>query len=605
MRRPDPKKISLLAAALAASAAVVGCAMAADHAEHKSAAAQNESFRRPRSPEADDSSSTPPPPPPAEYAVAPTAAPVKGAPMSPATSRASVVSSADALGQASAGAVASRGRMIALEEQKRAAGPQKAAADNKDLGVDADEKEGDGASEGGTFVHAGTNPFVHTAVDNLSTFAADVDTGSFTFARRFLRSGQQPPQASVRVEEWVNAMGYAYAAPRTTAATTKVPFAVHAQGAPSPLSPGKHVVRVALKGREVARSERAPTSLVFLVDVSGSMGEPDKLPLAQQALHLLVNQLREDDAVGLATYAGATRLVLPLTTARSKSQIHAAIDALMSGGGTNMGSGMEMAYREATKGLGGGRSARVIVLSDGDANIGHVGYDEILKSVKGYVSEGVMMSTVGFGTGNYNDHLMEQLADAGNGNYSYIDSLKTAEKVFVASVDGTLETIAQDVKIQVEWNKDTVKSYRLLGYENRDVVDEDFRNDKKDAGEVGAGHAVTALYEVELFQPSPTGDLGTVRIRAKAPRGTRAEEMTTVIHASDLKARAADLDDDGKAAVATALAAEILRGSPYAEGRTLAEAAELLDGAAHGRFADERHEFAAELRRVEPHLARR
>jgi Ca-activated chloride channel family protein len=357
----------------------------------------------------------------------------------------------------------------------------------------------------------------------------------------------------------------------------------------------------------VSRSERAPTTLVFLADVSGSMDAPDKLPLVREALHMLVNQLREDDSVALVTYAGETRIALPVTHAASKAQVHAAIDTLRSGGGTNMGSGMELAYREATKGLGGGRTARVIVLSDGDANIGHTGFREILDGVKGYVSEGVMMSTVGLGTGNYNDHLMEQLADAGNGNYSYIDSLRTAERVFVDNLNGNLETIAQDVKIQVEWNKDAVKSYRLLGYENRDVADHDFRNDKRDAGEVGAGHAVTALYELELAAPdaAPDAALGTVRVRAKKPRGVRAEELAVGIPARTLRTRAADLDDDGKAAVAVALAAEILRGSPYAEGRTLAEAAELLDGAAHGRYADERRELAVELRRVAPRVARR
>jgi Ca-activated chloride channel family protein len=592
MRRPAPRNRKLLVAALASLSVVtsVGCALAVDRAPRDTSVAADDMARL-REPQAAPPAASPPqheealaasvPPPPPAPPPSPLVAPALTAPL------------ADA---AEAHAPAGRSQ----PEQKTARA--KRALDQLHAGLVEHAEDRASPSEGGTFVHAGTNPFVQTAVDNLSTFAADVDTGSFSFARRFLRGGQVPPQSSVRVEEWVNAMSYAYAAPPRTGS---VPFSVHAQGAPSPLSPGKHVVRVALKGREVARSERAPTSLVFLVDVSGSMAEPDKLPLAQQALHLLVNQLLEDDAVGLATYAGSTRLVLPLTTARSKSQIHAAIDALRSGGGTNMGSGMEMAYREATKGLGGGRSARVIVLSDGDANIGNTGYEDILKSVKGYVSEGVMLSTVGLGTGNYNDHLMEQLADAGNGNYSYIDSLTMAEKVFVQNLDGNLETIAQDVKIQVEWNLDTVKSYRLLGYENRDVVDEDFRNDKRDAGEVGAGHAVTALYELELARPDPTTDLGTVRIRAKAPRGSRADEMTVAIHADALRPRAADLDDDGKAAVAVALAAEILRGSPYASGRTLAEAAELLDGAAHGRFAEERRVFAHELRRVAPNLARR
>jgi Ca-activated chloride channel family protein len=576
MRRPDPKKLSILAAVLASFAAVVGCALGA---ERSPADAADHAALRPARRFAPE---TAPPPPPESTA------PPRATPASPAV--------------AVEDEGAPTGRIVAQAEKKARNDVARLLAKADKDAPATTEAFGTLPTDGGTFVHAGTNPFVQTTVDNLSTFAADVDTGSFTFARRFLRNGQQPPTASVRVEEWVNAMGYTYAAPD---AADRGPFAVHAQGAPSPLSPGKRVVRIALKGREVARGERSPTSLVFLVDVSGSMGEPDKLPLAQQALHLLVNQLREDDAVGLATYAGSTRLVLPLTTARSKSQIHAAIDALTSGGGTNMGSGMELAYREATKGLGGGRSARVIVLSDGDANIGHVGHADILKSVKGYVSEGVMMSTVGFGTGNYNDHLMEQLADAGNGNYSYVDSLRTAEKVFVAGLEGTLHTIAEDVKIQVEWNVDTVKSYRLLGYENRDVVDEDFRNDKKDAGEVGAGHAVTALYELEVAQAKPGAALGTVRVRAKAPRGTRADEVALSIPASALRPRAADLDDDGKAAVAVALAAEILRGSPYAAGRTLDEAAELLEGAARGRFADERREFAAELRRVGPQLARR
>jgi Ca-activated chloride channel family protein len=459
----------------------------------------------------------------------------------------------------------------------------------------------DGADKGGTFVHAGTNPFVDTAKDPLSTFAIDVDTGSFSFARRFLKQGNLPPEAAVRVEEWVNAMHYGYAPPAKSAA---VPFAVHVAGAPSPIAKGKTLVRVALQGKEVSRAERQATSLVFLVDVSGSMSDADKLPLAKDAMRMLVNQLREDDQVSIVTYAGSTQVILPLTSAANKAKIFAGIDALNSGGGTNMGSGLELAYREATKGLGGGKSARVMVLSDGDANIGRTSHEEILKSIKGYVSEGVMMSTVGMGTGNYNDHLMEQLADAGNGNYSYIDSMKTAEKVFVAGLNGTLEVIAQDVKIQVEWNNDKVVRYRLLGYENRDVADADFRNDKKDAGEIGAGHSVTALYEVEV-RDGVDGDLGTVRVRAKKPRGTKAEELAVAITPSMLQGSAMKLDDDAIAASAVALAAEILRGSPYAEGRTLSEAAELLMGAAVGKHADERKELAKELLLVEPRLARR
>ena len=297
--------------------------------------------------------------------------------------------------------------------------------------------------------------------------------------------------------------------------------------------------------------------------------------------------------------------MLPTTSLKHKKRVHDAIDKLLSGGGTNMGSGMEMAYREAQKNLGGGRSARVVVLSDGDANIGRTSHQTILNSVKGYVSEGVMLSTVGFGTGNYNDHLMEQLADAGNGNYTYIDSKKTAERFFVDEIDGTLETIAQDVKIQVEWNPAVVSHYRLVGYENRDIADKDFRNDKKDAGEIGAGHAVTALYELQLTSTAPTEALGTVRIRAKKPRHTKAEESSVAITADVLRDRPNDLDDDAVTAAAVALAAEILRRSPYAEGRTLSEAAALLREAANGPHAAERLELARDLVRVEPRLAAR
>jgi Ca-activated chloride channel family protein len=397
-------------------------------------------------------------------------------------------------------------------------------------------------------------------------------------------------------------MHYAYAAPPKSQA---VPFAIHVAGAPSPIARGKHLVRVALQGKQVTTAERGPTHLVFLVDVSGSMKAHDKLPLAKDAMHKMVDGLRADDSIALVTYAGSTGVVLPTTSLREKARIHAAIDRLSSGGGTNMGSGMELAYREAAKQLGGGRSARVVVLSDGDANIGRTSHQEILKSVKGYVSEGVMMSTVGFGTGNYNDHLMEQLANAGNGAYTYIDSAKTAERFFVHELNGTLETIAQDVKIQVEWNTDVVSRYRLVGYENRDVADVDFRNDKKDAGEIGAGHAVTALYEVELTSPSPSGPLGTVRVRAKQPRGSRADEHSVAIAPSVIQDRPGDLDDDARAAAAVALAAEVLRRSPYAEGRTLSEAAALLREAATGPHAAERLELARDLLRVEPRLASR
>ncbi len=551
--------------------------------------------------EAQSEAPPPPPPPPAEPSTASappspkqppaTTTPTGGAPLNKNEERR--VAIADAKDKA---------RRYSEEKSKAFTGAAKAVAELREQNIADAPDVVVRPDDGGTFVHAGTNPFISTATDALSTFSIDVDTGSFTFARRYLKNGTLPPDSSVRVEEWVNAMHYSYAAPSPK---QEMPFAVHVEGAPSPIAKDKHLVRVALQGKKVSKAERGPTHLVFLVDVSGSMGNHDKLPLAQEAMHMMVDELRDDDSIALVTYAGATGVVLPTTTVKNKRTIHKAIDNLMSGGGTNMGSGMELAYREAAKQLGGGRSARVIVLSDGDANIGRTSHQQILQSVKGYVSEGVMMSTVGFGTGNYNDHLMEQLANAGNGNYTYVDSKKTAERFFVHELDGTLETIAQDVKIQVEWNPSVVSRYRLVGYENRDIADKDFRNDKKDAGEIGAGHAVTALYEVELTSRTPSEALGTVRIRAKKPRGTKASEMSVAIAADVLKERPGDLDADGQTAAAVALAAEILRRSPYAEGRTLSEAAAILREAATGPYAEERLELARDLMRVEPAVARR
>jgi Ca-activated chloride channel homolog len=454
---------------------------------------------------------------------------------------------------------------------------------------------------GGTFVHAGTNPIVDVREDPLSTFAVDVDIGSWLYARRFLRMGRSPTPASVRVEEWVNAMHYAYPDPKG-----EDPFAIHVDGAPSPFTRDRHVVRVAIQGKHVAPAARKAAHVTFLVDVSGSMRQADRLPWAQQSMHLALDAMRDDDTIAIVTYAGSTGVALEATSVRHKGRIRRAIDELRAGGGTNMGSGMELAYREANKHLGSERSARVIVLSDGDANIGRTGHGSILDSVRGYVSEGVTMSTVGYGTGNYNDHLMEQLANAGNGNYTYIDSTATMKRVFADELTSTLEVIAKDVKIQVEWNPDAVRTYRLLGYENRDIADKDFRNDKKDAGEIGAGHAVTALYEVELTTKLPHTSLGTVRVRHKKPRGERATETARVIEPSRMQASVGALGADAKAALGMALAAEVLRGSEHAEGLSLADAARLLRESARGAHAAERREAAALIEGApSPAVARR
>ncbi len=447
---------------------------------------------------------------------------------------------------------------------------------------------------GGTFQSAGVNPVVKTADDRLSTFAIDVDTGSYHYSKSILERGQLPSPAAVRVEEWVNAFHYSYAD------DDRAPFTVHTAAAPSPLDGKKHLFRVGVQGRRLDRDERKAVHLTFLVDVSGSMSDANKLPLAKRAMKELVKNLRDDDRIAIVTYAGATGEVLPSTSAADKRTIFAAIDNMKSSGGTNMDSGMTLAFRNAGKHLSDKVHSRVVVLSDGDANIGRTSHQQILEAVKGYVSEGVTLSTVGFGHGNYNDHLMEQLADAGNGNYSYIDSESTARRVFGTDLVQNLEVIAQDVKIQVDFDPAVVADYRLIGYENRDLADADFRNDKKDAGEIGAGHTVTALYEMTL-KPGASADatVATVRVRHKKPRGQRATEREHPFVRGDVKARFADLDEDTRFAGAVALAAEYLRGSPYTPAGALRRAADLAQAATGTRFAAERKEFVAVVQKAQ------
>jgi Ca-activated chloride channel family protein len=320
-----------------------------------------------------------------------------------------------------------------------------------------------------------------------------------------------------------------------------------------------------VRARTVPLAERKPANLVFLVDVSGSMGQPDKLPLAQRSLRILTENLRAGDTVALVTYAGSTRVVLPPTGMEERARIVAAIDELSANGSTAMGSGLELAYRLAVRQVRPGVVSRIIVLSDGDANVGPTTHEEILRTVQGYAQEGVTVSTVGFGMGNYHDTLMEQLADRANGNNYYIDTPFEARRVFEEQLGGTLEVVAQDVKIQVDFDPRVVTSYRLVGYENRDVADEDFRNDRVDAGEIGSGHDVNALYEIRRA-PGAQGPLATVRLRAKTPGGSVATEWQTPLAASALRPSMELSSADLRFAAAVMGLAEILRGSPHAQG---------------------------------------
>jgi len=445
------------------------------------------------------------------------------------------------------------------------------------------------AEDGNRYAPLPANPFVDAARDPLSTFAVDVDTASYALMRRYLQMGQLPPPEAVRVEEYVNYFHYRYQPPQGGA------FSVSLEGAPSPFTRGHELLRVGVQGKVVAKSQRKPTHLTFLVDSSGSMGSEDKLPLAKQAMRIAVKNLNESDTVAIVTYAGSTRDVLPPTPATDYQRIYAAIDTLEAGGSTAMGAGMELAYRHAVSKAAGNVISRVVVLTDGDANIGpNLSAEAMLESIHKYAQEGVTLTAVGFGMGNYRDDMMEKLADKGNGNCFYVDSLREAKKVFETQLTGTLQVIAKDVKVQVEFDPGAVKTYRLIGYEDRDIADQDFRNDKVDAGEIGAGHSVTALYEVQLTGKGES--LATVRIRAKEPNGTLAKEQAFGFERSLLRESLDGASPDFRFAVAVAGTADVFRHSQASEGWSLATAEKLAKGASEGDA--DREEFVQLLGRA-------
>ena len=335
------------------------------------------------------------------------------------------------------------------------------------------------------------NPVYSVAQTPVSTFSADVDTGSYANVRRFLNQGRLPPDGAVRLEEMLNYFPYDYALP-----TDGSPFGVTTEVAATPWNPHTRLLRIGIKASDRAVADLAPANLVFLVDVSGSMDRREGLPLVKSTLKLLVDQLRDQDRVSLVVYAGESRVVLEPTSGRDKTKIRNAIDQLTAGGSTAGASGIELAYQMARAGFIEKGINRILLATDGDFNVGVSDFDSLKQMAVDQRKSGVSLTTLGFGVDNYNEHLMEQLADAGDGNYAYIDNLREARKVLVDQLSSTLAVVARDVKLQVEFNPAQVSEYRLLGYENRALKREDFNNDKVDAGEIGAGHTVTALYEI-------------------------------------------------------------------------------------------------------------
>ncbi|HWO24769.1 MAG TPA: von Willebrand factor type A domain-containing protein [Kofleriaceae bacterium] len=445
--------------------------------------------------------------------------------------------------------------------------------------ADAKLSRADVASGSEGYRDWGVNPWTDAAKDRLSTFAADVDTASYTIMRRKLNEGTLPPKAAVRVEEFVNYFSYSFPEPAAGS-----PFSVVMDAAPSPVSPARHILRVGVATKAKQEHERKPANLVFLVDVSGSMNGPDRIELAKKSLRILTQNLKEGDTVSLVTYAGSTRLALKSTGVEHKAQILDAIDALGAGGSTGMASGIDLAYEQAMAAARPGAISRVIVLSDGDANVGPHTHDEILKRIAGHVKQGVTLSTIGFGMGNYKDELMEQLANKGNGNNFYIDSIAAAKKVFEQQLSSTLEVVAKDAKLQVEFDPALVARYRLVGYENRDVKDTDFRNDKVDAGEIGAGHQVTALYEIELTAQGKQAKapIASVRIRHKAPSSDKATEAAFPMIGGPAAAFGG-ASADFRFAFAVAAFADTLRGGEDAEHWSLAQIRDVAKAAAGGR----------------------
>ena len=412
------------------------------------------------------------------------------------------------------------------------------------------------------FQNYGVNPFIDARADHLSTFAMDVDTASYAVARRFVLDGNRPDPDSVRVEEFVNYFDQEYPQPRKSA------FAIHVDGAHSPFTNDTWIARVGIQGRDVPDHRRKDATLVFVIDTSGSMSRENRLELVKRALRLLVRELRPNDQIGIITYGSRGHAVLNPTQAKHDDYILEVIDRLHPGGSTNAEEGLRLGYEMADRWLDPERITRVILLSDGVANVGQTGPNAILNQVRKYVNEGVTLSTVGVGMGNYNDVLMEQLANDGNGNYIYIDNLTEAWKSFANNLTSTLQVIARDAKIQVSFNPDVVHSYRLIGYENRDVADRDFRNDSVDAGEVGAGHSVTALYELRLHERAD-GPVAKVHVRYEDPDSRRIFEVDKNFNINDLNEHFESASPRFQLAATVAQYAEVLRRSYWAQHTTL------------------------------------
>ena len=427
------------------------------------------------------------------------------------------------------------------------------------------------------------NPVKQVATEPVSTFSIDVDTASYSFVRRALNAGQLPPKDSVRVEEMINYFPYDYPRPETA----ETPFQPTVTVMPSPWSPGNQLVHVAIKGYDLKNAERPRANLVFLMDVSGSMDSPDKLPLVKNAFRMLVDELKPDDTVAIVTYASGSGVLLEPTKIADKRKIAAAIDSLGAGGSTAGAEGIQDAYRLAESNFDKSAVNRVILATDGDFNVGVTDQDDLKGLIERKREKGIFLSILGVGQGNYNDSLMQTLAQNGNGTAAYVDTLNEARKVLVDEASSTLFTIAKDVKIQIEWNPSRVSEYRLVGYETRALAREDFNNDKVDAGDIGSGHTVTAIYEVTPAgaeqkladnlryakpdttrrEPAATGtadaEIGFLKLRFKLPKEDTSKLVSVAITDELSKESLKAVPEEARFSVAVAAFGQLLKGAPH------------------------------------------
>ncbi|MDJ0834277.1 MAG: VWA domain-containing protein [Gammaproteobacteria bacterium] len=448
------------------------------------------------------------------------------------------------------------------------------------------------------------NPVHRVSEQPVSTFSIDVDTGSYAVVRSHLNQGQLPPTNAVRIEEMINYFDYAFNQPRTA----DLPFSISSEVGPSPWDAHTQLVQIGLQAL-TPEQQRKPANLVFLIDVSGSMNSPQKLPLLKNAFRLLVKQLDENDKITMVVYAGSSGVVLETTDGDQRGTILAALDKLSAGGSTHGSAGIQLAYQMAKQSFIEDGINRVILATDGDFNVGTVDHAALLDLVERQKKQGVALTTLGFGRGNYNDHLMEQLADHADGNYAYIDNLNEARKTLVEQVSATLQTVAKDVKIQIEWNPAEVAEYRLIGYQNRVLQREDFNNDKVDAGEIGAGHTVTALYEITLTDSARsridelryqsgvpqtstnTGELAWLKLRYKKPQEDRSQLIEQALHKRAIKSDLNAVSDNLRFAASVAAFGDLLRGGQNLQQFDYADVAKL---ASHARGQD-KHGYRAEF----------